>query len=62
MRPFVFALLLLGCSAVPNSDISVQYKKEARKLGSIQSTRPAKSFRSVTCTSGRVAKAASILM
>jgi len=33
MRPFVFALLLLGCSAVPNSDISVQYKKEARKLG-----------------------------
>jgi hypothetical protein len=33
MRAFVFALLLLGCSAVPNSDISVQYKKEARKLG-----------------------------
>jgi hypothetical protein len=33
MRTFVFALLLLGCSAVPNSDISVQYKKEARKLG-----------------------------
>lgn len=33
MRTFVFALLLLGCSAVPNSDISVQYKNEARKLG-----------------------------
>ena len=33
MRLLAFALLLLGCSAVPNSDISVQYKKEARKLG-----------------------------
>lgn len=33
MRSLVFVLVLLGCSAVPNSDISVQYKKEARKLG-----------------------------